>query len=111
MSKSRKVIVKESTGRKLIEQSRVRLLCIGLFFILCFVSIGWRMLEVAVLKNPHSTKITVSDADDGKGEEVELQSDQPQLQRGDIVDRNGVLLATSLMTESVFANPKQIKNA
>ncbi len=109
---TRKVIIKESTGRRIIEQSRLRLWCVGMFFVLCFVSISVRMVEVAVLSNKHSTFITVSDPDnDEKTQQVEMKKgDEPVLQRGDIVDRNGELIATSLMTSSVFVNPKEIKN-
>ena len=109
---SRKIIFKESTGRRIIEQSRIRLLCVGLFFILCFTSISVRMIEVAVFDKRARQTITVTDPDnDEKSEQVELQqTTEPVLQRGDIVDRNGVLLATSLMTASVFVNPKEIKD-
>lgn len=104
-----KVIVKESTGRRIIEQSRVRILCVGFFFVLCFASISFRMIEVAVIRNPQALTVTVFDADnEGESEEVELKSSEPSLQRGDIVDRNGVLIATSLMTASVFVNPTKI---
>ncbi len=109
---SRKVIIKESTGRRIIEQSRVRLLCVGLFFLLCFISISVRMVDVAVIHNKQAATITVTDPDnDEKTEQVELQQQtEPVLTRGDIVDRNGVLIATSLMTASVFVNPKEIKD-
>ncbi len=105
----RKVIVKQSTGQRLIEQSRVRLLCVGLFFTLCFGSVCARMVEVVVF-NKRATTITVSDPDNGGGEQVSIQSSEPTLQRGNIVDRNGVLLATSLMTASIFANPQEVRN-
>ena len=70
------------------------------------------MIEVAVFDKRHATTITVSDPDnEGKSEQVELQQNsEPVIQRGDIVDRNGALLATSLMTSSVFVNPKEMKN-
>ena len=109
---TRKVVIKESTGRRIIEQSRVRLWCVALFFVLCFASISVRMIEVAVIKNPHPMTVTVIDPDnEGQSEQVDLkQSTEPTLQRGDIVDRNGELIATSLMTSSVFVNPKEIKD-
>ncbi len=70
------------------------------------------MFEVAVFDKRHSQTITVTDADnEGKSEQVDLQqTNQPVLQRGDIIDRNGVLLATSLMTASVFVNPKEMRD-
>lgn len=109
--KTRKVIVKESTGRRIIDQSRVRLLCVGLFFALCFGSICLRMVEIAIVNNPTAATITVTDPDDEQSEQVAITSLEPTLSRGDIVDRNGMLLATSLMTASLFANPKEINDA
>jgi cell division protein FtsI (penicillin-binding protein 3) len=111
--KRSKVVIRESTSRRILEQSRVRLLGVALFFILCFGSISFRMVEVAVWHKHAPVTVTVADPDnDDKGEQVELAatSMEPVLQRGDIVDRNGVLLATSLMTASVFVNPKEIKD-
>ena len=104
------VIIKESTGRRIIEQSRVRLWCVGLFFLLCFASISWRMIDVAIVGHKQAMTITVTDPDSEKSEQMALQSTEPVLQRGDIVDRNGMLLATSLMTASLFANPKEIRD-
>jgi cell division protein FtsI (penicillin-binding protein 3) len=107
---ARKIVIKESTGRKIIEQSRIRLLCLGLFFILCFTSISFRMIDVSVLHRHRAVTITVVDPDNEKSEEVSMSSEEA-FSRGDIVDRNGMLLATSLMTASMFANPKEIKDA
>ncbi len=108
---STKVIIKESTGKRIVEQSRMRMLCVGFFFVLCFISISFRMVEVAVIKNPHALKVTVFDPDnEAENEQVELKSNEQNFQRGDIVDRNGVLVATSLVTASVFVNPKEIRD-
>ena len=71
---SRKIIFKESTGRRIIEQSRIRLLCVGLFFILCFTSISVRMVEVAVFGKRQSNTITVADPDNEEKTEQEAQS-------------------------------------
>ncbi len=110
-SGNKNVISKESTGRKIIEQSRIRLLCVALFFLLCFLSISYRMIEVAVVSNMKQSTIAVSDPEnEASVQEIELEAMEPKLQRGDIVDRNGMLLATSLMTASVFVNPKEMKD-
>ena len=42
---------------------------------------------------------------------VELAADDEPLPRGDIVDRNGVLLATSLKTASLYADPSLVQDA
>lgn len=109
-NRSRKIVHKDSRGRRIIEQGRIRLLCVGLFFLLSFGSIAVRMIEIAVIHNPKGNKILVADADSNQSEEVEMADTQKMLARGDITDRNGVLLATSLMTASVFVNPREIKD-
>ena len=111
VQRNTKIIINESTGKKLIEQSRLRMLCVGFFFLLCFASISVRMIEVAVIKNPQALTVTIFDPNEGESEQVELKDEESHLQRGNIVDRNGVLLATSLMTASVYVNPKEIRNA
>lgn len=105
----RKVVVKESTGSRVIEQSRVRLLCVGLFFLLCFLSINVRLIEMMIAshQSPHSfSKKALTEGQEP--EDLEVSPAEARLKRGDIVDRNGVLLATSLMTASAFANPREI---
>lgn len=109
-SRQRKIIRKDSTGRRIIEQGRGRLLLVGLFFVLCFSSLAFRMVEVAVLSNPKALKFLVSDVETGASEEVEIAQGEETGIRGDIVDRNGVLVATSLMTASAYVDPKLVKN-
>ncbi|MEQ1789536.1 MAG: penicillin-binding protein 2 [Rickettsiales bacterium] len=107
-----KIIIRESTARRIIEQSRVRMLCIGLFFVLCFASISFRMIDVAVIKNSRAMTVTIFNVDnENESDQVELRGSKQSLQRGNIVDRNGVLLATSLMTASVYVNTKEFKDA
>lgn len=102
----------DSTGKRIIEQGRLRLLCVLAFFTLSFIAIGIRLVEVSVVtplleRNSGSTSMLVA------GAETEVQK-SPVLpgtgaSRGDIVDRNGMLLATSLQTASLYANPKEIR--
>jgi cell division protein FtsI (penicillin-binding protein 3) len=108
---ARHVVIKESTGRRVIEQSRLRLVCVGMFFCLCFGSIGWRVGEIML--RPQAEKTTIAAAgvsDDEEDVQLALNSEAPPLQRGEIVDRNGSLIATSLRTASLFANPKEIRD-
>ncbi|HCI49143.1 MAG: hypothetical protein A2621_02215 [Alphaproteobacteria bacterium RIFCSPHIGHO2_01_FULL_41_14] len=60
-----------------------------------FLAIGIRLLWVMVLSQPHSRAST---------------PELPLLKRSDIVDRNGTILATNLITFSLFANPKHISD-
>jgi cell division protein FtsI (penicillin-binding protein 3) len=90
----------DGTAKKLLETARHRLLITGALFGLAFVVAALRLVDVAILKQarePRSARIA-----------------DPQrlaMSRADIVDRNGVQLATSLASPSLYANPKQIANA
>ncbi len=80
-----------------LETGRNRLLVTGAMFVLAFAVISGRLVEVTLFKGsanaaPHIAK---SSADIG-------------VERADVVDRNGVLLATSLPTVSLYAHPKEI---
>ena len=78
--------------RKLAGQNRLRL--IGMCFCAVFVLIGLQSANLTLL----------SGNDDGKNKVVQEDS----LPRPDIVDRNGVLLATDIAVASLFADPSKI---
>jgi cell division protein FtsI (penicillin-binding protein 3) len=84
--------------RHALETGRNRLIVTGALFVLAFGVIGVRLIELALI--------------DGGGEELRLPRVAANLKirkvRSDITDRNGVLLATSLPTASLYANPRQI---
>jgi len=67
-----------------------------IIFTLCKVSLGFG--------HAHKTPVVTQDEDDTTAEDKE-----PTL-RGDITDRNGEILATTLRMASVYADPKQILN-
>ena len=84
-----------------LETARSRLLVLGLVFICAYVIVAVRLFDVSVLQQNKEIAAlyerfhtTVEAATQGR--------------RADIVDRNGVLLATSLKTASLFADPKMI---
>ncbi len=79
-----------------LETSHTRLIVTGALFCLAFLVIGLRLIEIGGFKGgePHYVHNHVA----GK----------PEVSRADITDRNGVLLATTLATPSLYANPKQI---
>jgi cell division protein FtsI (penicillin-binding protein 3) len=87
--------VDEQAGR-VLETGRSRLFITGAMFALAFAAIGVRLVDVTLLRGADSKldrARTVSAA---------------TVSRADIVDRNGQLLATTLVTPSLYANPHQI---
>ena len=77
-----------------LETARDRLLILGLVFVAAFLGVAARLVEVT------SSPVAVA-----------TRSAPPaawNTARADIVDRNGVLLATSLPTASLFADPREV---
>jgi len=90
---------REKAGREAVDVGRVRLLVAGGLFALLFVALGARLVELSLFP--------------GEGERKEpRQIAQSQAarpgERGQITDRNGLLLATNLTTASLFARPRQM---
>jgi len=86
----------EGPAQDAIELSHTRLLITGALFLLAFLVIGARLVEVAGFQ----------------AGDVRLAHNhvavKPVVARANIVDRNGVLLATTLEAPSLFADPKLI---
>lgn len=86
----------DGVQRRALEVSHSRLMLgLGLFTV-AFVVIAARLAMVTLLPGEHDA-IRVAAA--------------PTADRADILDRNGVVLATSLTTASLYANPHQIRDA
>lgn len=85
---------------KILEAARNRTLIMGGVFLLSFTVIGIRLVDVMIFQS-HSP-----DSDTAITRVEQLLSS-----RADILDRNGEILATHLVTGSVYANPKVIINA
>ncbi len=81
-----------------LDCARNRLLATGLIFLFAFLVIGGRLVDLTLI---------------GKGDDVALAGSDAGVtsRRGDIVDRNGIILATSLPTASLYADPKSIIDA
>jgi cell division protein FtsI (penicillin-binding protein 3) len=88
----------EGPAKQWIETSRTRLIIAGALMGLAFVVIAARLVEVSGLK---------------AGDRVAHSNAPTRLEAGraNIVDRNGVLLATTLVTPSLYADPKQVLDA
>ncbi|MDB5407481.1 MAG: hypothetical protein JWL84_2393 [Rhodospirillales bacterium] len=90
----------DEPAQQTLEIGRNRLLVTAALFAVAFAVIGLRLVDVTVIKPS------------GKAELAQRAPvEKVQVGRADITDRNGVLLATTLVSPSLFANPKQIIDA
>ncbi|MDC0349344.1 penicillin-binding protein 2 [Alphaproteobacteria bacterium] len=90
-----RAFLEEQRDQKGAEAPLTRFTIIALLLFLCFCFIGARLFWIMALSQ---TKTHTS---------TPLAS---PLKRGDILDRNGIILATNLITFSLFANPKNISD-
>jgi len=83
-----------------METARHRLVVGGLLFAVLFAVVGVRLVDVTLLAEAREPRVPRTPA-----------TGPLDLARADIVDRNGVLLATSLVTQSLYANPRLIADS
>jgi cell division protein FtsI (penicillin-binding protein 3) len=91
------VVRLEGNAKRLIEIGRTRLLVTGALFALAFLAVGLRLVTVMALQNGGEPRPTAA-----------LPQHALPAERADILDRNGVVLATALATASLYANPRQV---
>lgn len=78
---------------KLAGQNRIRLVAIG--FSIAFLAISLQLANLTIYK--------------GMGVEGDVLAEhQPRMPRPDIVDRNGVVIATDIAVASLYADPRKI---
>ena len=86
----------DGNAKRAIEVGRTRLLFGAAMFALAFLVIAARLLTVALLADGAEPRLST------------LTPDGALPERGEIRDRNGMVLATNLVTASLYARPDQI---
>ncbi|MDX1580103.1 MAG: penicillin-binding protein 2, partial [Alphaproteobacteria bacterium] len=89
----------DGTAKRALENSRSRVIVTLVLFLAIFGTISMRIVNLGIAHaGPHEQAMPGS---------VPLD----QQRRADIVDRNGMVLATDLETVSLYAEPTQLLNA
>ena len=89
----------EGNRKQALEVGRNRLLVTGIVMMLAFIAVTARLVDMTLLNYEASPQFAATGGH------------QTFASRADIVDRNGIILATDLPAESLFANPREILNA
>ena len=87
----------EGDRKTAIETGRNRLIVAGAVFVAAFTLIAFRVIDVALLTGSDEPRVTES-----------IGKEDRSVGRADIVDRRGQLLATSLRTASLYADPRLV---
>jgi cell division protein FtsI (penicillin-binding protein 3) len=85
----------EGAVKEASDTCRARMVVLAICFLAAFVVVGGRLVEVMAV--PLSPDASIADS-----------GPVTPIGRADIVDRNGVLLATNLPTASLYAEPRRI---
>ena len=88
----------EGRAGKALSMARRRLMVTAAVFLLAFGAIGYRLFDLSVVRAG------------AEAEKVKLAARKslPDSHRADIVDRNGVVLATSIRSWSIYADPSLV---
>ncbi|PZP86826.1 MAG: penicillin-binding protein [Azospirillum brasilense] len=110
-----RVVQGESSQVRQMGESRIRLICIAAFFGLSFTMLATRLLEVSLMgggdlpfkKLVSHPELLIQREDDV---DVSKVAADEHIIRREITDRNGMVLATSIETASLVANPTIIRH-
>lgn len=93
------IVTVDGTARQALDQAHTRLVVVGALFVLALLVVTFRLTDLAVIGAT------------GAGERHHVAPPPVHLVRADIVDRNGHVLAKSIATASLFADPSKIIDA
>lgn len=97
LSNGRPATVRLTGGAaRALEVGRLRLMITGVVLALAFLTVGVRAIDVSIFRAGNEPGLAAAEAG------------APPVGRADIVDRNGILLATSLPSASLYADPKLV---
>ncbi len=102
---SRKAVKIKGSRRSALDLARGRLVLISAVFSLAYILIAARVVDLSLIQGElqHYAESEAVESDEETGAIVE-----EQVRRADILDRNGVLLATSLEMASLYADPVMV---
>jgi cell division protein FtsI (penicillin-binding protein 3) len=86
----------DGPAKAALETGRTRLLMTAAAFTLGFLAVGIRLADVSLIKESNEPRIARA-----------VTAAEP-VHRAEIRDRNGVVLATSLVTHSLYADPEKV---
>jgi cell division protein FtsI (penicillin-binding protein 3) len=87
----------EGSAKQTIDVARHRLFVGGSLFALAFLVVAFRLVDLTMLNEGREPRIARAP-----------RLTPIEMDRADVVDRNDTLLATSLRTGSLYANPRQL---
>lgn len=90
---------REDAAARRLETGRGRVVLASLVFVIAFAGLGLRLVDVAVLGAGHAPEV------------ARRAAAKLPVQRAAILDRNGIILATTLPTYSLYADARQVPNA
>lgn len=99
---NRKKIKMLGARRSSLEQAKSRLVLLSAFFVMAYVIVVARAADLSLIQGAMSASEEVS--------YIEENEEKLENIRADIVDRNGVILARSLKSSSLYVDPKFVQN-
>ena len=110
-----RVVQVESSHTRAAGESRIRIILIASFFGLSFFMLGVRLFEVSTIGSgefPFKRLVTEPELLLSREDDVDVSKvgEDEKIVRREITDRNGLVLATSIETASLVANPTIIRH-